>query len=81
MAMRSLLNPASSCDHPLERNLALAQRMGVQGTPTLVWADGSRTDGYVERSVLEARLKQVAGTRAMNTIAVPGPHAPAWPAA
>jgi len=59
----TLLNPASSCDHPLERNLALAQRMGVQGTPTLLWADGSRTEGYVERSVLEARLKHVAGTR------------------
>ena len=59
----TLLNTASSCDHPLERNLALARRMSVQGTPTLLWADGSRTDGYVERSVLEARLKQVAGAR------------------
>ncbi len=56
----SLLSPAASCDHPLERNLALAQRLGVQGTPTLVWADGSRTDGYVDRSVLEARLAQLA---------------------
>jgi thiol:disulfide interchange protein DsbC len=59
----SLLNTTTSCDHPLDRNLALAQRMGVQGTPTLVWADGSRTDGYVERSVLEARLKQLAQVR------------------
>ena len=56
----SLLNPTGNCDHPLERNLILAQRLGVQGTPTLVWADGSRTDGYVDRSVLEARLAQVA---------------------
>ncbi len=55
----SLLNPTASCDHPLERNLALAQRLGVQGTPTLVWADGSRIDGYVDRSVLEARLAQM----------------------
>lgn len=54
----SLLNPASSCDHPVERNLALAHRLGVQGTPTLIWADGSRTDGYVDRAVLEARLAQ-----------------------
>ena len=59
----TLLNTASSCDHPLGRNLALAQRLGVQGTPTLLWADGSRTDGYIERSVLEARLKHVAGNR------------------
>ena len=55
----SLLNPAANCDHPLERNLVLAQRLGVQGTPTLLWADGSRTDGYVDRGVLEARLTQV----------------------
>ena len=57
------LNPAATCDHPLERNLALAQRLGVQGTPTLVWADGSRTDGYVDRAVLQARLKQVVEAR------------------
>jgi thiol:disulfide interchange protein DsbC len=44
----------------VDRNLALAHRLGVQGTPTLVWADGSRTDGYVDRAVLEARLSQVS---------------------
>lgn len=59
----ALLNTASTCDHPVDRNLALAHRLGVQGTPTLVWADGSRTDGYVDRTVLEARLKQVAEAR------------------
>ena len=56
----SLLNAAANCDHPVDRNLALARRLGVQGTPTLIWADGSRTDGYVERTVLEARLNQAA---------------------
>ena len=50
------LNGPAACDHPIERNFALARRLGVQGTPTLVWADGSRTEGYVERSVIEARL-------------------------
>ena len=59
----ALLNTASTCDHPVDRNLALAHRLGVQGTPTLVWADGSRTDGYVDRTMLEARLKQVAEAR------------------
>ena len=54
---------AASCEHPLDRNLALAQRLGVQGTPTLVWADGSRTDGYVDRGVLQARLKQLGEGR------------------
>lgn len=52
------LNGSATCDHPIERNFALARRLGVQGTPTLVWADGSRTEGYVDRSVIEARLTQ-----------------------
>jgi thiol:disulfide interchange protein DsbC len=64
----SLLRPAgdpaaplaTECDNPLDRNLALAQRLAVQGTPTLVWADGTRTDGYVDRTVLLARLQQVS---------------------
>ena len=59
----SMLSVAAACDHPVDRNLALAHRLGVQGTPTLVWADGSRTDGYVDRAVLEARLRQVAEVR------------------
>jgi thiol:disulfide interchange protein DsbC len=54
----SLLKASASCEHPVDRNLALAHRLGVQGTPTLIWANGSRTEGYVERAVLEARLNQ-----------------------
>ncbi|AEF88722.1 disulfide bond isomerase, DsbC/G [Delftia sp. Cs1-4] len=56
----SLLQPNAGCEHPIARNLDLARRLGVQGTPTLIWADGTRTDGYVGRSVLEARLNEAA---------------------
>ncbi|UEC01774.1 DsbC family protein [Burkholderia vietnamiensis] len=52
-------NATTRCEHPIGRNLALARQLGVQGTPTLFWADGSRTDGYVGRSVLEARLAAI----------------------
>jgi thiol:disulfide interchange protein DsbC len=48
----------SNCDHPVDRNLILARRLGVQGTPTLIWADGSRTDGYIDRAQIEAHLNQ-----------------------
>ena len=44
------------CEHPVARNLALARRLGVQGTPTLFWPDGTRTEGAVGRAELEARL-------------------------
>lgn len=49
------------CSHPLQRNLALARQLGVQGTPTLIWADGSRTVGHVDRQVLQARLQAATG--------------------
>lgn len=64
----SALQSNASCDHPIARNLALARSLRVQGTPTLFWADGSRTDGYVDRSVLQARL---ASTGAAGTTATP----------
>ncbi|MCU7370042.1 DsbC family protein [Paucibacter sp. O1-1] len=56
----SSLQPNAGCEHPVMRNLELARRLGVQGTPTLIWADGTRTDGYVGRSVLEAKLNEAA---------------------
>ncbi len=56
----SPLQPNAHCEHPIARNLDLARRLGVQGTPTLFWADGTRTGGYVGRSVLEAKLAEAA---------------------
>jgi thiol:disulfide interchange protein DsbC len=55
----SALKTDAACDHPIARNLALAHQFGVQGTPTLIWSDGSRTEGFVGRAVLEARLAQI----------------------
>ncbi|MBF1164196.1 MAG: DsbC family protein [Dechloromonas agitata] len=56
----SLLNASTACDHPIGRNLALARQLGVQGTPTLIWADGSRSEGFVGRAVIETRLTATA---------------------
>ncbi len=55
----SALKTDAACDHPIARNLALAHQLGVQGTPTLIWADGSRTEAFVGRAVLQARLAQI----------------------
>jgi thiol:disulfide interchange protein DsbC len=52
--------PDTQCDHPIARNLTLARRLGVQGTPTLFWNDGTRTDGYADRRALQARLNTAA---------------------
>ena len=54
------------------RNLELARRLGVQGTPTLFWADGTRTDGYVGRSVLETKLTEAARVASAKPAAAAG---------
>ncbi|MCV2219853.1 DsbC family protein [Thauera sp. Sel9] len=59
----SLLHAGTPCDHPVARNLALARGLGIQGTPTLVWPDGSRTEGFIDRAAIEARLPDAAGGR------------------
>jgi thiol:disulfide interchange protein DsbC len=51
----------ANCDTPLDRNLQLAQELGVVGTPTIVYADGSRSDGYVDATELEQRIAAAAG--------------------
>ncbi|MGZ5739378.1 MAG: DsbC family protein [Burkholderiales bacterium] len=66
---QSLLASAASCANPLERNLALAQRLKVRGTPTIFYADGGRSDGYVEASEIEQRLI-LASSRSGDAIAV-----------
>lgn len=49
-----------ACPHPLERNLALARRFQVRGTPTMFYADGQRADGYADAAEIEARLAAAA---------------------
>lgn len=73
------LQASTRCDHPIARNLALARQLRVQGTPTLFWADGSRTDGYVDRTVLQARLESIAKSDRTSTApaaATPSEHRP-----
>ena len=60
----TLLDTGTTCEHPIGRNLALARQLGVQGTPTLIWADGTRSEGFVERARLEARLAQITSQAA-----------------
>lgn len=48
--------PVGDCPHPLERNLILARGLGIQGTPTLIWADGTRTAGALDRATIQAQL-------------------------
>ena len=55
----------AECENPLKRNLALGESLGLQGTPTLIAADGRTLPGMVPAARIEEWLgarKAVAST-------------------
>lgn len=48
--------PAKTCAHPIERNLALAAKLEVRGTPTLIAGDGRMSAGAMPAAQLSAWL-------------------------
>ncbi len=62
-AWNSLVNGRSvpgspQCEHPIDRNIALARQLRVTGTPTLVAADGRKVAGALDATRLVAFLDQ-----------------------
>jgi thiol:disulfide interchange protein DsbC len=54
----------ATCINPIEAQYTLGQQMGVTGTPTLVFPDGSVSPGYVTPDQLEQRLMTMQATPA-----------------
>ena len=51
---------AASCvDTPNDKVLALGQKLNVTGTPTIIFADGSRIPGFIDAKALEAKFASV----------------------
>lgn len=50
----------NKCDNPVKAHLALAARLGVSGTPTMVLEDGSVVPGYMPAARLSQALDQFA---------------------
>lgn len=46
---------SGACDNPIDRNVALAEKLGINGTPTIILADGTLIPGAVPA----ARLNQL----------------------
>lgn len=46
-----------SCQNPVDRNIALGQRMGIEGTPTMILENGKLAQGYMEIVELEKLLE------------------------
>jgi thiol:disulfide interchange protein DsbC len=47
-------------DAAVARNLQLAQKLGVNSTPTFYFSDGSRSRGVIQAAVLQKRLEDIA---------------------
>ena len=49
---------APSCENPVEKNLELGQSLGVNGTPTLIFANGERVGGGMGATDFVAMLEK-----------------------
>jgi thiol:disulfide interchange protein DsbC len=45
-----------TCQTPLEENVALGRKLGISGTPTIIFADGTRSAGAMPVPMIEQRL-------------------------
>jgi thiol:disulfide interchange protein DsbC len=47
---------SADCKTPLEQNVALGRKLGINGTPTIFFADGTRVAGALPLAAIEQRL-------------------------
>jgi len=50
--------PLADCPHPVDRNVALGERLGINGTPTLIAFDGRMLPGAANKDQIEAWLQR-----------------------
>jgi len=50
--------PLQECDNPVEEHMALADLIGISGTPALILPDGTLLPGYVPADRLKSLLEQ-----------------------
>lgn len=55
-------NPGN-CDNPIARNVQLGGRLGINGTPTTIFADGKRIPGRIPVTQLEQRMNEAKGAK------------------
>jgi thiol:disulfide interchange protein DsbC len=48
------------CNNPIQRNQALMQKFGINGTPAIFFEDGSRLPGAASKATIEQRLDRPA---------------------
>jgi thiol:disulfide interchange protein DsbC len=54
---------SASCENPVEKNLELGHKLGVNSTPTLYLANGERVAGAMSAADLREMLDKVASSK------------------
>jgi thiol:disulfide interchange protein DsbC len=64
-ALQRGVNPTASpnCDNPIDRTVDLGNKYKVTGTPTLVFADGTRIPGAISYDQIEQKLVSAKPTK------------------
>lgn len=58
--LRGTVPPEATCDTPVQSLLALGRSMMVQGTPAIIFADGSRVNGAMPLDGLRKKMAEAA---------------------
>ena len=58
LMLRDAMPPQADCPHPVDRNVALGEQLGINGTPTLIAGDGRVLAGAASRDQIEAWLSR-----------------------
>jgi thiol:disulfide interchange protein DsbC len=53
-------NVSGDCANPIEANLALGQKLRIQGTPAVVFSNGKRAPGFIPADRIEQMLAEAA---------------------
>jgi thiol:disulfide interchange protein DsbC len=59
-AKRGETLPRKTCDNPVRAHMAVADKLGVDATPTLILEDGSLVSGYIPPKQMSQMLDKVA---------------------
>lgn len=56
LMLNDVMPPAANCETPTEQVLALGKKLKINGTPGLIFADGTSNPGYMPAAELEKAL-------------------------
>ncbi len=59
LMVKGIAPPDGTCETPIKKNLALAQKYNIRGTPTIFLSNGERIPGAIPVAQLEQKLAQI----------------------